>query len=261
MVRPVAVLGLGEAGRLLAADLLGAGAVVRGYDPRPTPDVDGLRRCGSEAEAVHGCGVVLSVNSAKDAEPALVAALRDGSTVDLWADLNTAAPAVKQRLAAVCEEAGVPFVDVALMAPVPGLGLRTPMLASGNGAATYAAFLAGYGHSAEIVGGEAGIAATRKLLRSIFFKGMAATVIEALRAADAHGLGDWLRDHIEEELQAADRALVGRLVSGTERHATRRAHELRAAIELARAVDTPSFVSEATLAWLELIDAENREPS
>lgn len=263
MAATVAVLGLGEAGRELATELLALGAVVHGYDPRPTPDIDGLHRCVNEADAVRGSTVVLSVNSAGDAEAALAAALAEPTSVagvEVWADVNTSAPTTKQRLAQRCAEAGLRFADVALMAPVPGRGLRTPMLVCGTGAAAFAAFLTAHGRTAEVLpGAPAGVAATRKLLRSIFFKGMAATVVEALRAAEVHGLGEWMHEHIGDELQSADRALVERLVSGTRQHAARRAHELEAVVELTRDAQTPSFISEATLAWLRLVDAENRE--
>ena len=130
----IAVLGFGEAGSLLARDLAAAGAAVRGYDPR-VPAPAGVTGTGSDAEAVAGADLVLSVNSAGDAVAALeasLAALRPGA---VWADLNTAAPSVKQRLAALGAEHGTPVTDVAMMAPVPGNGLRVPMLASGGEAA------------------------------------------------------------------------------------------------------------------------------
>jgi 3-hydroxyisobutyrate dehydrogenase-like beta-hydroxyacid dehydrogenase len=58
---------------------------------------------GSDAEAVTGATLVLSVNSASEAVNALeasIGALRPGAA---WADLNTAAPSVKQRLAEMGE--------------------------------------------------------------------------------------------------------------------------------------------------------------
>ncbi len=64
----VAVLGLGEAGSLLAADLLAAGAAVRAYDPAVVGAPDGATRCADEADAARGADLVLSVNSASDAE-------------------------------------------------------------------------------------------------------------------------------------------------------------------------------------------------
>ena len=73
------------------------------------------------------------------------------------------------------------FVDVALMTPVPGRGLRTPSFASGPGAERYAAAMRPLGVPVEVVGERAGDASTRKLLRSVTMKGLAALVIEALR--------------------------------------------------------------------------------
>jgi 3-hydroxyisobutyrate dehydrogenase-like beta-hydroxyacid dehydrogenase len=227
----IAVLGFGEAGSLLAGDLASAGAVVRGYDPRVPPPA-GVTAADSDAEAVTGADLVLSVNSAGDAAAALDAArpaLRPGA---VWADLNTAAPGLKRRLAAAGGEHGVAVADVAMMAPVPGNGLPVPMLVSGDGAAYVAATLRAYGADIAVLEGPAGLAATRKLLRSVFYKGMAASIVEALEAAEAAGLGDWLTAHIAEDLAKQDAATLARIVAGTRRHAVRRSHEMAAAAEM-----------------------------
>jgi 3-hydroxyisobutyrate dehydrogenase-like beta-hydroxyacid dehydrogenase len=227
----IAVLGFGEAGSLLAGDLVAAGATVRGYDPK-VPAPAGVAATASDAEAVTGAGLVLSVNSASEAVAALEAsldALRPGTA---WADLNTAAPAVKRRLAAVGEGRGIPVTDIAMMAPVPGNGLRVPMLASGEAAAAVAQSLRGYGADIEVLAGPAGLAATRKLLRSVFYKGMAASIVEALEAARAAGLEDWLTGHIAEDLANQDASTLARIVTGTRRHAVRRGHEMAAAAEM-----------------------------
>ena len=158
---------------------------------------------------------MLSVNSASEAVAALEAALSGLRPGAVWADLNTAAPSVKQRLAAIGGQRGIAVTDVAMMAPVPGKGLRVPMLASGDGAADAAETLRGYGADIEVLAGPAGLAATRKLLRSVFYKGMAAAIVEALEAADAAGLGDWLTEHIAEELARQDAATLARIVAGT----------------------------------------------
>src|SRR5947209_6700039 len=124
----VAVLGLGEAGSAIAAGLSAAGAEVRGFDPlvRPGP---GITECAGDADAARGAAVVISLTCAHEAEGALTAALpamRDGA---IYADLNTSGSQLKARLAGLAEAAGAGFADVALMAPVPGNGLGTPMLA------------------------------------------------------------------------------------------------------------------------------------
>jgi 3-hydroxyisobutyrate dehydrogenase-like beta-hydroxyacid dehydrogenase len=136
----VAVLGLGEAGSVIARDLVAAGAVVRGYDPAVAAG-PGITDTGGEAEAARGADLVLRVNSAKAAVDAFRVGRSGLGSGALWADLNTAAPGLKRGLARLAETGGVPFADVAMMASVPGRGLRVPMLASGDGAERYARLL------------------------------------------------------------------------------------------------------------------------
>jgi 3-hydroxyisobutyrate dehydrogenase-like beta-hydroxyacid dehydrogenase len=109
----IAVLGLGEAGSVIARALVAAGARVRGYDPAVTaaePVID----TASEAEAARGAHLVLSVNSAKASVDAFKAGLAGtcqdkGARPDvLWADLNTASPGTKRQLAELAEQAGIP---------------------------------------------------------------------------------------------------------------------------------------------------------
>ncbi|WIX98815.1 DUF1932 domain-containing protein [Amycolatopsis mongoliensis] len=231
MTGTIAVLGLGEAGSALARDLVAAGAVVRGYDPAVAA-AEGVVATGSEAEAADGADLVLSVNSASAAVDALEAGLPGLKTGAAWADLNTASPGTKRKLAGVAAGYGVPFTDIAIMAPVPGRGLRVPMLATGAAAGAVATALNSFGAAVEVMTGDAGLAAERKLLRSVFFKGMSAAVVEALAAARAAGCEDWLRKIVVDELTAASAATVDRLVDGSVKHAVRRTSEMAAAAEM-----------------------------
>jgi 3-hydroxyisobutyrate dehydrogenase-like beta-hydroxyacid dehydrogenase len=247
----IAVLGLGEAGSLIAGDLLAAGAAVRGFDPVvPGLDAvsgsDGFTATGSDAEACAGADLVLSVNSAKDAVPALRASLGSVRPGVIWADLNTASPGVKRELAGLGKAHGISVTDVAMMAPVPGKGLRVPMLASGDGADAVAASLTALGAQIEVLEGPAGLAATRKLLRSVFYKGMAASIVEAIEAARAVGLEGWLHDHIGEELAKADASTVDRIVTGTRRHAVRRGAEMGAAAAMLSELGVPPVMAGAS---------------
>jgi 3-hydroxyisobutyrate dehydrogenase-like beta-hydroxyacid dehydrogenase len=259
----IAVLGLGEAGSAIASDLVASGVRVRGYDPVVTaaePVID----TASEAEAARGAHLVLSVNSAKAAVDALRAGLpgvchrsqpRRGEGQGesrrpdvLWADLNTASPGTKRQLADIAGKAGVAFADVAMLAPVPGRGLRVPMLASGTGAARYAAIFTSLGADIGVLDGPAGLAASRKLLRSVFYKGMAAAMVEALDAARAMGDEQWLRDHIAAELAAMDAATLARITDGTRRHAVRRAAEMEAAADMLTELGVPPLMADASRA-------------
>jgi 3-hydroxyisobutyrate dehydrogenase-like beta-hydroxyacid dehydrogenase len=227
----IALLGLGEAGSEIARDLVAAGADVRGYDPVVTPLPVGVDERTDEADAVRDADLVLSVNSAHDALVALANArpgLRAGT---VWADLNTASPGVKAQAAADVADLGVPVVDVALMAVVPGLGLRTPMVVAGEGAQRYAELLTPLGADVTVQPGPAGAAISRKLLRSVFYKGLAAAVLEALEGAEGAGCADWLRENIGAELAGFDERTLDRLVTGTHKHARRRSDEMAAAAD------------------------------
>ena len=175
----------------------------------------------------------------------------------LWADLNTASPGTKRQLAGLAADAGVPFADVAMMAPVPGRGLRVPMLASGTGAARYAALLRPLGAGIEVLDGPAGLAASKKLLRSVFYKGLAASIVEALEAAQAAGDEPWLREHIAAELAAADAAIVDRITDGTHKHAVRRAAEMAAAADMLTELGVPPLMADASRALHERLAASD----
>jgi 3-hydroxyisobutyrate dehydrogenase-like beta-hydroxyacid dehydrogenase len=253
-----ALLGLGEAGAAIAGDLAAAGANVVGFDPREGVG-DGIPRAGSPAEAVSDADVVLNVNSADAAVPAARAAVGALAAGKLFADLNSAGAPLKLELAALVEPTGALFADVALMAPVPGRGLRTPALVSGPGAERFAASVGPLGMPVEVVGPEPGQAAVRKLLRSVFMKGLAATAIEALSAAAAAGCEDWLRAEIAGALESADGALLERFETGSRKHAARRVHEVADASALLRELGVEPRISDASGGWLRQLQEEGNQ--
>jgi 3-hydroxyisobutyrate dehydrogenase-like beta-hydroxyacid dehydrogenase len=253
----VAMLGLGEAGSRIAADLSAAGVAVRGFDPRVAAGAS-VVECASDADACLGADIVISLTCAHESEAALKAALPGIGRKAIYADLNTASAGLKEQLAGMASQAGVSFTDVALMSPVPGSGLRTPMLASGPAADDFAMAMLPLGANVQVLPGPPGVAAARKLVRSVFFKGMAAAVTESLRAAKAAGCEDWIRENIREELQSASAATVERLEQGSVLHARRRAEEMAAAREMLTELGVPPRIAWASEEWLLQLLAESQ---
>jgi 3-hydroxyisobutyrate dehydrogenase-like beta-hydroxyacid dehydrogenase len=249
----VAVLGLGEAGSTIGRDLVAAGVTVRGYDPVAAAP-DGIVATGSDAEACAGADLVLSLTTAHEAEAAFRASVPGLAPGVLYADLNTSSAELKQRLASMAEQQRIAFADVAMMAPVPGRGIRTPMLVSGSAAAPVAAALASLGGNAEAIDGPAGAAAGRKLCRSVFYKGMAAAVTESLRAGRAAGCEDWLRDNIAGDI---GEDLLDRLEKGSIIHAARRTDEMAAATDMLGDLGIPPRIAAASRDWLAQLTREN----
>ena len=244
----VAVLGLGEAGGRLAADLVAADCTVRGWDPARRPS--GIDNADSAAGAVAGADVVLSVNVASVAlEVAASVAGALGASA-LYADLNTASPQLKRELA---ERLPVEFADVALVGIVPTSGLATPVLASGAGAERFAELFRPLGMPVEIVGLRPGDAAGLKLLRSVFMKGVAAAALESIGSAKAAGVEEHVRAEIASVL---GEPLLERLLRGSRVHAARRAEEMRAAAAYVEELGVEPRISRAAAAWLEQLRDE-----
>lgn len=242
----VGFFGLGEAGSLISADLASAGATVAGYDPAPAGTPENVRRVADPREAVEGAELVMAATAAADAMEALTQALDAIAAGAVYADLSTASAQRKRNLAAVAETRSLAFADVALMAMVPGNGMYGASLVSGPGAARYAALLAPAGVPVEAVGDEPGLAATRKLLRSVVMKGLPALMIESLRAAEASGLAPETWDNLIGQITSADETFIRTLLQGTEVHSARRTAEMEAATELLESLGVDPLMTRAT---------------
>jgi 3-hydroxyisobutyrate dehydrogenase-like beta-hydroxyacid dehydrogenase len=243
----VAVLGLGEAGGRLAADLASAGVEVRGYDPAAVSAPDGVDRADEPGSAVSGATIVLALTTASTARAAAESALRDLGSNAIYADLNTTPPTLKRELAEVVAPTGARFADVALLGPIPQEGLHAPVLASGVGAHAFSELFVPLGMPVLVISEEPGDAAAMKLVRSVFMKGLAAAVVESMQAADAIGRGEWLAQEIERMI---GRPYFERALEGSRMHAVRRIDEMEAARDLLLELGVQPHVAAASASVL-----------
>ncbi|MFQ5558697.1 MAG: DUF1932 domain-containing protein, partial [Acidimicrobiales bacterium] len=220
----------------------------------------GVDRTGDPVEAVSGARLVLAVTAAADATVALHQAIEVIAPGAVYADLATGPASLKRELATAAAVRGIEFADVALMATVPGKGAATPSLASGPAASAYRRLVAPLGARVEVIGAEPGAAASRKLLRSVVMKGLAAVVIEAMRGGQAAGDGAWLWGELVREITSADGDLLARLVSGTGAHALRRQHEMEAAATMLRELGIDPVMTDATVRALgKIVESETAD--
>jgi 3-hydroxyisobutyrate dehydrogenase-like beta-hydroxyacid dehydrogenase len=241
----VAVLGLGEAGSAIAADLVEIGLTVEAWDPQPKRIPSGINLTSNAQAAINGADVILSVNLAAVAVEVARSALPTLTQSQVYADLNTASPQTKRDIAEILQPSSVLFADVALLAPVPGRGLRTPALVSGPGAQRFHDLLAPYGMPVTVLDDQVGSAAARKLVRSIFMKGLAAVVLECLEAAEQLGCEEWAREQLLTVIR--DERLIDRLVEGSRTHAARRIHEMETVAELLAEIGVMPSMTNATI--------------
>lgn len=242
----IGVFGLGEAGSEIAAGLVAAGTSVSAYDPAPVTTPPGVWRHEHPSAVVEDIDCLLAVTAAHDADTALQQSLADMHAGLVFADLSTSAPAQKRSRATAAAKVGVHFIDVALMATVPGKGIRTPQLAAGPEAVAYSALLGPLGAPITVIGDEPGLAMTRKLLRSVVTKGLGALLLEATAAGHAAGLDSWLWDHLVKTVTDADEALMTRLMDGMHQHAVRREEEMHATADLLAELGVPATMTNAT---------------
>lgn len=255
----LAVLGLGEAGSIYAAGLADLGLEVAAFDPHASVTPAGVLRATSPAEAVAAADLVLSLVGGTAAEQAAGASLPHLADDAVYADMNTCSPAVKAALASSAAAHGVLFADVAILAPVPRAGIRTPLLASGPGSLRFEELLSSTGIPINRIGepaGTAGASASLKLLRSVFMKGLAAVLFETLTAAERQGDAEWMRQQIIAELDSGGEQLVERLLAGTRAHAARREREMRDVRDHVESLGSPAWMTEATIRWLHEIAGE-----
>ena len=230
--KKIALFGLGEAGSLMAIDMQKAGLNISAYDPKKGATPAGINRTQTASEAVTGADILISLTAGNDALGALDQAITDIPTTALYADFSTNSASAKLAMADKAARYGFDFVDVALMTLVPGKGLRTPVIASGTGALRFEEIFTSLKMPVNRLDGNAGAAASRKLLRSVMMKGLAAVIIESMRAGEAAGCSEWLWENLSAEIAQADQALISRLVTGTQPHAHRRLHEMGCSVEL-----------------------------
>ncbi len=255
----ICVFGLGEAGSLFAADLAAAGAEVIGFDPADIATPPGVKRALHPALAVRNVELILSITSEADSRLAMLQAIEAIATDALYADLATSSPTVKLDLEAMAERKGFEFADVALLAMVPGLGLATPSLASGPGAHRYAELINQRGGYVEPLAAAAGVAAGRKLLRSVMMKGFAAVILEAVEAGSAADDLNWLWRNLSTEIERADEDWLRRMVLGSKLHARRRHEEMTSATSMLHALGVDPIMTAATAASLAVLLEHNTE--
>lgn len=150
----------------------------------------------------------------------------------LYADLTSSGPAKAKEIEPVVSHNGARFAKVALMGAVAVFGFRVPGVASGPGARAIGEYLCSLGMDIEVLNDDPAAAATLKLCRSLFMKGIVGLAVETLRVARANGIEREVVASLAETWDKEGFApALNRLVCSSVTHANRRAAELDEAID------------------------------
>lgn len=239
MILHVALLGLGEVGRILSEDLSTKGVRLSVFDLKFADPTSGpssiaksmdIHAARSAGEAVAGADLVISAVTAAQTLAAAQSAtgLRNGA---IFLDLNSASPGVKREAAATIEATGGRYVEAAVMNPVPPKRIATPMLFGGQHGEAFVldAQLLGF-EGASFFSAEIGRASAAKMCRSVLVKGIEALLSESLLVAREYGVEDTVLKSLGDLFPGPDwRTLARYMISRTLEHGTRRAEEMREA--------------------------------
>jgi len=267
----IALIGFGEAGSILGADLEVAGCDVSAYDillddPNARDELLArverahVRPALSFEAAVAGAELVISAVTASSSGDVATLAGKHLRAGQMFLDINSVSPAKKLKSCAAVEASGADYVESAVMAPVPPYRLKVPMLLGGRRAEEAAAQLLRFGMNATAISSEIGVASAVKMCRSVIIKGIESLAVESMLAARHFGAEEQVLASLNQTFPAMgwDRDLADYLVSRVAEHGRRRAAEMR---EVARALKDAGF--EPTMASAiaqrqdQLVDAMN----
>ena len=237
----IALIGVGEVGRSLAPVL----APLSETPPvlcEQTPTAETLelaRRLGSALEPAYGdwltaCDVVLCCVGGTASAAVAEAVATHGRPGQILLDLATAPPQAKRIAADRLAAGGQHYVDIAIMGAVAIGGAATPLLAAGPRdvpavrACSDRLIDAGL-RIRWLDDGVAGDAASLKLLRSVFTKGLEALAVECLTAAEHFGVRQPLYDVLSDVDSTPLPQFLEMLVTTHLVHAGRRLAEIEQA--------------------------------
>jgi len=253
----VALIGFGEVGQTLAADLLKAGAEVSAYDilfdgpdsaPLCAARTIAVHKAKSASDAIANAELIVSaVTAASDVDAAR--SVTSGIPRDaFYVDLNSVSPATKTVCARLIDDAGGRYVEAAVMTPIHPRGIASPMLLGGAHAAAFLERAAPLGFNATVFSVTLGQAAAVKMCRSVIIKGVEALLTESMLAARRYGVEKSVLDSLSDLLPAGDWEKIAHyFIARSLEHGVRRAEEMREAAKTVAEAGVAPLMTRATV--------------
>jgi len=252
----IALIGFGEVGQTLGADLLAADCRVAAFDPlfaspesAPSRALAGIAVAAAEnpCAAVRDAELVISaVTAASDLDAARAVAphLAPGT---FYLDVNSVSPRTKIECAEVIGKAGGHYVEAAVMTPIGPKRVASPMLLGGPHAQQFIARARVLGFAGQPFAGEIGRASATKMCRSVIIKGVESLLCESLVAARHYGVEKVVLDSLSDLLPVGDwEKVASYMVSRALEHGVRRAEEMREAAKTVAEAGLEPLMASAT---------------
>ena len=239
----LALIGYGEVGQILAADLRAAGIndlvvwdrlfPISSSAPSRAAASAQIRATASMAEAVSDRTLIISAVTAANCVPAAREAAESISPQAIYFDLNSVAPQTKRAAAAAIETASGRYVEAAVMSPIAPKRIGSPMLIGGPHAAAFEPLARAVGfRGIRVFDSMLGRASAAKMCRSVMIKGLEALLAESLLAARRHGVEQTVLESLRDLFPNEDwERIAAYMISRSLEHGRRRAEEMREAAQ------------------------------
>lgn len=238
----IAIIGFGEVGPIFAQALAGRGCAVavhdlKSQDPATAGAIRdkaaraGARVADSLPDSLRQADWIFSAVTASQAGAVARDAAAHMRAGQVFIDLNSVSPRVKQENCARVQAAGGDYVESAVMAPVPPQGVQVPMLLGGRRARELFEALNALGMRTQAVADEVGLASAIKLCRSIMIKGHEALCLQSMQAALHFGVDGRVLASLAATFPGVgwDKGYEAYLIGRVAEHGQRRSEEMREA--------------------------------
>jgi len=258
----ICLLGFGEVGQTLAADLRAHVGSITAWDlkfaesasaPTLAAGQLGVVAAADARSSVAEADLVISAVTAGQIGEAADSVARHLKRQAYYFDLNSTSPAAKQAVAAVIDAAGGRFVEAAIMSPIAPRRVASPMLVGGVHAAGFLPLANQLGFAgAQLFSDKLGAASAAKMCRSVVIKGLEALMLESLLTARKFGVEQAVLDSLQSTSPADTWRTQGRyMISRALVHGRRRAEEMREAARTVAEAGLAPRMSGACAEWQE----------
>ena len=262
MIARICLLGFGEVGQTLAADLRAHVGSITAWDlkfaesasaPTLAAGRFGVIAAADARTAVAEADLTISAVTAAQIGEAAMSVAAHLKRDAYYFDLNSTSPAAKQAAAAWIDAAGGRFVEAAIMSPIAPARVASPMLLGGAHAATFLPLATQIGFTgARCFSEQLGAASAAKMCRSVVVKGLEALMLESLLTARKFGVEQAVLESLQSTSPADTWRTQGRyMISRALIHGRRRAEEMREAARTVAEAGLAPRMSGACAEWQE----------
>ena len=232
----IAIIGCGEVGYLYAVALIDAGYALQLCAPRPSEKV--LQLASDKNITLHKeintwlkeIDVVISCvpgSTSLSVSKETIPFLKHGAT---FTDFSSSSSNDKREASLISKSNNISFADVVIMGSVDLSGAKTPLLCAGTGSEKIVSIMKKLDTPIRVLeNAKAGDAASLKLLRTVFMKGLSALTVECIVAAEAQGVKKLLYEILSDFDNTPLSEFLDMMLRNHVTHACRQQHEIHEA--------------------------------